>query len=93
MATVRKSFTRFTLARMPTLAVAGPQAFPRDDFIQKWLPVCKIVGGVISPLLANVFLHYVLDTWFRQEVQPRLCGRAHLIRYADDCAPEMACTR
>jgi group II intron reverse transcriptase/maturase len=41
-------------------------------------------GGVISPMLANVFLHYVLDTWFRQEVQPRLQGRAHLIRYADD---------
>ena len=41
-------------------------------------------GGVISPLLANVFLHDVLDTWFRQEVQPRLRGSAHLIRYADD---------
>jgi RNA-directed DNA polymerase len=41
-------------------------------------------GGVISPLLANLFLHYVLDVWFRQEVQPRLRGRAHLIRYADD---------
>ena len=41
-------------------------------------------GGVISPLLANVFLHYVLDVWFEQEVQPRLRGRAYLIRYADD---------
>jgi len=41
-------------------------------------------GGVISPLLANVFLHYVLDEWFLQEVQPRLRGRAFLIRYADD---------
>ena len=41
-------------------------------------------GGVISPLLANVYLHYVLDVWFRQEVQPRLTGKAHLIRYADD---------
>ncbi len=41
-------------------------------------------GGVISPLLANVYLHYVLDTWFEQEVQPRLAGRAYLIRYADD---------
>ena len=41
-------------------------------------------GGVISPLLANVFLHYVLDVWFRREVAPRLRGRAHLIRYADD---------
>jgi len=41
-------------------------------------------GGVISPLLANVFLHYVLDVWFAEEVQPRLLGRARLIRYADD---------
>jgi group II intron reverse transcriptase/maturase len=41
-------------------------------------------GGVISPMLANVYLHYVLDTWFEQEVQPRLAGRAYLIRCADD---------
>ena len=41
-------------------------------------------GGVISPLLANVYLHYVLDQWFAQEVQPRLRGRAFLVRYADD---------
>jgi hypothetical protein len=41
-------------------------------------------GGVISPLLANVYLHYVLDEWFEQEVKPRLGGRAFLIRYADD---------
>jgi group II intron reverse transcriptase/maturase len=41
-------------------------------------------GGVISPLLANVYLHYVLDQWFHQEVLPRLRGHAILIRYADD---------
>jgi group II intron reverse transcriptase/maturase len=41
-------------------------------------------GGVISPMLANVYLHYVLDIWFEREVQPRLAGRAFLIRYADD---------
>jgi RNA-directed DNA polymerase len=41
-------------------------------------------GGVISPILANIFLHAVLDVWFRDEVQPRLVGRAHLVRYADD---------
>lgn len=41
-------------------------------------------GGVISPLLANVYLHEVLDTWFEAEVKPRLRGRAELIRYADD---------
>jgi group II intron reverse transcriptase/maturase len=41
-------------------------------------------GGVISPLLANVYLHYVLDMWFERDVQPRLVGQAHLIRFADD---------
>jgi group II intron reverse transcriptase/maturase len=41
-------------------------------------------GGVVSPLISNVFLHYVLDLWFEQEVKPRLAGRAFLIRYADD---------
>jgi retron-type reverse transcriptase len=44
-------------------------------------------GGVLSPLLANVYLHYVLDMWFEREVKPRLKGRAFLVRYADDCAP------
>ena len=44
-------------------------------------------GGVISPLLANVYLHEVLDTWFERDVRPRLKGRAFLVRYADDCAP------
>jgi group II intron reverse transcriptase/maturase len=41
-------------------------------------------GGVISPLLANVYLHEVLDTWFEVTVKPRLRGAARLIRYADD---------
>jgi RNA-directed DNA polymerase len=41
-------------------------------------------GGVVSPVLANLFLHEVLDAWFEREVRPRLRGRAHLVRYADD---------
>jgi RNA-directed DNA polymerase len=41
-------------------------------------------GGVISPLLANVYLHEVIDKWFANEVQPRLRGAANLVRYADD---------
>ena len=44
-------------------------------------------GSVLSPLLGNIYLHYVLDLWFEQEVKPRLRGRATLIRYADDCVP------
>ena len=41
-------------------------------------------GGVISPLLANLYLHEVLDRWFDQDVKPRLKGRSFVVRYADD---------
>lgn len=41
-------------------------------------------GGVISPILANIYLHYVLDEWFAKVVKPRMRGRCMLIRYCDD---------
>jgi len=41
-------------------------------------------GGVISPLLANIYLHHVLDEWFVRDVQPRMTGKVFLVRYADD---------
>jgi RNA-directed DNA polymerase len=41
-------------------------------------------GGVISPCLSNIYLHYVLDDWFEGTVKPRLRGRAILVRFADD---------
>jgi hypothetical protein len=41
-------------------------------------------GGVISPLLANIYLHEVLDGWFERQIKPRLKGRAFLVRFADD---------
>jgi group II intron reverse transcriptase/maturase len=41
-------------------------------------------GSIISPMFGNVYLHYVLDQWFEDEIKPRLKGRARLIRYADD---------
>jgi len=41
-------------------------------------------GGVVSPMLANIFLHDVLDLWFEREVKPRLMGTARLFRFADD---------
>ena len=41
-------------------------------------------GGVISPVLSNVFLHKVLDEWFVKEIQPRLKGKSFLLRFADD---------
>jgi RNA-directed DNA polymerase len=41
-------------------------------------------GGVISPMLSNIYLHHVLDEWFENEVRPRLAGRCTLVRFADD---------
>jgi RNA-directed DNA polymerase len=41
-------------------------------------------GGILSPVLANIYLHYVLDLWFEQEVKKQLNGFAQLVRYADD---------
>jgi group II intron reverse transcriptase/maturase len=53
----------------------GNLSYPEDGTPQ---------GGVISPLLANIFLHHVLDEWFVKEIKPRLKGRCFLIRFADD---------
>ena len=41
-------------------------------------------GGVISPLLSNIFLHEVLDEWFVNDVQPRMQGKSFIVRFADD---------
>ena len=41
-------------------------------------------GGVISPLLANIYLHYTLDLWFEKRIKAQSQGYARLIRYADD---------
>jgi group II intron reverse transcriptase/maturase len=48
-------------------------------------------GGVISPLLSNIYLHEVLDVWFEEEVRPRMQDRAFLIRYADDAVMVFSC--
>jgi group II intron reverse transcriptase/maturase len=49
-------------------------------------------GGIISPVLANIYLHYALDLWFEKKVKPAMRGRAMMIRYADDfvCAFQYA---
>jgi hypothetical protein len=51
-----------------------------------------VQGSVISPVLANVYLHQVLDDWFVRDVQPRMKGRCFLIRFADGM-PVPACHR
>lgn len=41
-------------------------------------------GGVVSPILANIYLHYVVDLWFERRVRPNCLKRAFMCRYADD---------
>ena len=68
--------------------------------IQKWLSagvledgkrtrseVGTVQGGSISPLLANIYLHYVFDLWTRQWRKKRATGDVIAVRFADDCAP------
>jgi group II intron reverse transcriptase/maturase len=44
-------------------------------------------GSVCSPILANIYMHYVLLWWFKERIQPRARGFCGLVVYADDCAP------
>jgi RNA-directed DNA polymerase len=44
-------------------------------------------GGLVSPVLANIYLHYVLDVWFEKRYAKSCRGKAFLVRFADDCAP------
>jgi len=70
------------------------------NLIRKWLKagildkgqvICPITGtpqgGVVSPILANIYLHTVLDVWFYETVQTHCRGQVYLCRYADDCVP------
>jgi RNA-directed DNA polymerase len=62
--------------------------FPKAGIMEKGVysesSVGTPQGGQISPVLANVYLHYVLDLWFEKAVRPNLKGEAYLIRFADD---------
>lgn len=59
---------------------AGVMEFGQVSYPESGTPQ----GGVISPLLANVYLHAVLDVWWKQTVRPLMRGPAFLVRYADD---------
>jgi len=88
------SIVRETLVEMVEERVSDGSVL---RLIKKWIKVGVIEEGrllvsetgtgqgqPISPLLANVYLHYVLDKWFEEEVKPRLKGEAYEIRFADD---------
>ena len=61
-----------------------PQTRPRNGSLHDFSKVVNIVGGVISPLLANVYLHYVLDLWVQRWREKTAKGDVIIVRYADD---------
>jgi hypothetical protein len=79
---------RLPSARQATLAVAGSQTGSRNGYIeQEWL-FCKIVLGVISPLLLNIALHGMeAALGVKHDAQGTSIGKRAVVRYADDCAP------
>jgi RNA-directed DNA polymerase len=94
---IRKFFDTLDHAHLRTLLRQRVRDGVLLRWIDKWLQAGVLEGleltypeagtpqgGVISPLLANIYLHYVLDAWFAKDVQPRLKGQAFLVRYADD---------
>jgi hypothetical protein len=75
--------------RRPPEAVAAlwSQPIPRDRHGKIKGKFCTIVGGVVSPLLANIYLHYVFDLWAQRWRRRHAQGTVILVRYADDRAP------
>jgi group II intron reverse transcriptase/maturase len=55
---------------------SGNISYPREGTQQ---------GSIVSPILSNIYLHYVLDEWFSEQIQPLLKGKSFIVRYADDC--------
>ena len=67
------------------IAIAGAKLATRNACRELYRHfVGNSVGSVLSPLLGNVYVHYVLDLWCETEVKPRLEGKSSLIRYCDD---------
>jgi group II intron reverse transcriptase/maturase len=94
---IRKFFDTLDHGRLRQILAKRMRDGVIERLIGKWLnagvleegrltfPECGTPqGGVISPLLANIYLHEVIDSWFAQEVLPRMQGGAFLVRYADD---------
>ena len=73
-----KNFLRYVRRFLKAGVMEGTQLMDSD----KGTPQ----GGLISPVLANVYLHYVLDLWIEKVVKPRLKGEVYYVRYADDFA-------
>ncbi|HEX9872268.1 MAG TPA: reverse transcriptase domain-containing protein, partial [Candidatus Tectomicrobia bacterium] len=89
----RGAFTRWHSLEWGTqkpITILRPQLCSWNARRELYQDVGNFVGSVLSPILANVYLHYAVDLWFEKVVKPSCRGEACLIRYADDfvCAFE-----
>ena len=64
-----------------------------EDGVRTQSDTGTVQGGSISPLLANIYLHYVFDLWIQQWRKTQANGDIIVVRYADDCAPGNVCSR
>jgi hypothetical protein len=76
--------TRHQRCSREAVAIVRAQPIPRDRYRQIKRKFCTIVGGVVSPLLANVYLHYVFDLWAERWRRREATGDMIMVRYADD---------
>lgn len=96
-ADIRKYFDSIVRSQLMELIERRVRDTSMLRLIRKWINVGVIDDGrlltsktgtgqgqIVSPLLSNVYLHYVLDLWFELVVKPRLRGEAYLVRFADD---------
>lgn len=94
---IRKFFDSLSHAHLRSILAKRMRDGVIERLIGKWLKAGVLEdgvlshpedgtpqGGVVSPLLANIYLHEVLDLWFFQDVMPMLQGQAFMVRYADD---------
>lgn len=70
--------------RMLVLIDAWLKAGVIEDGAWRTTEVGTPQGGSVSPVLANVYLHYAVDLWFEKKIKRQLAGEAHLVRYCDD---------
>src|SRR5258708_7967546 len=79
-----KTFWWGTIPSPFVTASRSPRVRPKTRARSQKAQITFCVRGVISPVLSNLYLHFVLDLWFEKKIKPQCRGEAYLLRFADD---------